>query len=296
LKLERAARTLLYPITKPEHRRRLIVARDHGVSLAASARRKFRGSQRPLPDFIVAGVQKGGTTFLYQEMLRHPEVKGSLTKEVHFFDENFDKGIDWYSAMFPRSRSGAKFLRGESSPAYIFHPAAVHRIADTLADTRLIVIVRDPVQRALSHYKHERRLGFESCATFEEALALEDTRVADEFEMLRNGSMARSFAVGHYAYTRRGLYADQLKRATKLIGRERLLVLVSEEMFADPSGATSLALEFVGATPRVNDGVGQNDMAFESESMDEHTMRMLMEKFAEPNAELAEFLGRQLPW
>jgi sulfotransferase family protein len=296
LKLERTARSLLYPITKPKHRRHLIGARDECISLVASARSKFRRSQRPLPDFIVAGVQKGGTTFLYQEMLRHPDVRGSLTKEVHFFDENFDKGIDWYSAMFPRSRSGAQILRGEASPAYIFHPAAVRRIADTLTDTRLIVIVRDPVQRALSHYNHERRLGFEPCATFEEALALEDSRVVEEFEMLSNGSMARSFAVGHFAYARRGLYADQLKRATKLIGRERLLVLVSEDMFADPSGTTSQALEFVGATPHINDRVGQNDMAFESESMDEHTKGMLMEKFAEPNAELAEFLGRDLPW
>jgi hypothetical protein len=296
LKLERAARSLLYPITKPRDRRRLIGARDRAVSLVASARSKLRRSQHPLPDFIIAGVQKGGTTFLYQEMLRHPDVKGALTKEVHFFDENFDKGIDWYSAMFPRSRSGEKILRAEASPEYIFHPAAVGRIAETLADTLLIVILRDPVQRALSQYKHERRLGFEYCATFEEALALEDARVSDDFEMLSNGSMARSFAVGHFAYTRRGLYADQLKRATKLIGPERLLVLVSEDMFADASGTISRALEFVGATPRVNDRVGQNDMAFESESMDEQTKSMLTQKFAEPNAELAEFLGRELPW
>lgn len=296
MKLERAARSLLYPITKPQHRRRLIGARDHGVSLLASARSKLRRSQRPLPDFIIAGVQKGGTTFLYQEMLRHPEVRGSLTKEVHFFDENFDKGIDWYSGMFPRSRSGEKILRGEASPEYIFHPGAVRRIADTLPDTLLIVILRDPVQRALSQYKHERRLGFEYCATFEEALALEDSRVGDEFEMLSNGSMARSFAVSHFAYTRRGLYAEQLERATKLIGRERLLVLVSEDMFVDPSGTTSRALEFVGATPHVINRVGQNDMAFESESMDEDTKSMLTQRFAAPNAELADFLGRELPW
>ena len=110
------------------------------------------------------------------------------------------------------------------------------------------------------------------------------------------GRWRSSFAVAHFAYTRRGLYADQLKRATTLIGRERLLVLVSEDMFDDPSGATARALDFVGATPHVNDRVGHNDMAFESESMDEHTKSMLTGKFAEPNAELAEFLGRELPW
>jgi hypothetical protein len=265
------------------------------VSLLASGRSKV-SSQRPLPDFIVAGVQKGGTTFMFQEMLRHPEVRGALTKEVHFFDTNWERGVDWYSGMFPRSRSGAKVIRGEASPAYIFHPRGVQRIAETLDDPRLIVIVRDPVQRALSQYKHERRLGFEPCPTFEEALALEESRVADDFDRVRDGSLSHSFAVGHFSYTRRGLYAEQLKRAVGLIGRERLLVLVSEEMFADPKAATSSALDFVGATPREISHVGANDMAFQAAPMDAATEAMLRERFSEPNAELADFLGRTLPW
>jgi hypothetical protein len=196
--------------------------------------------------------------------------------------------------MFPRSRS--RIIRGEASPAYIFHPAAVRRIAETLPETRLIVVLRDPVQRAVSHYKHERRLGFEPCETFEDALELEEARVAEEFEQLSNGSMMSSFAVGHFAYTRRGLYADQLKRAAGLIGRERMLVLISEEMFAEPTNATSAALEFVGARPHTIDAVGANDMAFMSEPVDAQTSSMLRERFTEPNAELADFLGRALPW
>lgn len=295
MKLERAVRSVLYPITKPEHRRRLIAARDKGVSMIAAGRSKLR-SQRPLPDFIVAGVQKGGTTFLYQEMLRHPEIRGSLTKEVHFFDGNFDKGVDWYSGMFSRSSSNGPVIRGEASPAYIFHPAAVRRIAETLPDPRLIIVVRDPVQRAMSHYKHERRLGYEPSATFEEALELEESRVAEEFDRLSDGSLGSSFAVGHYSYTRRGLYADQLERAVALIGRDRLLVLISEEMFADPVAATSAALGFVGATPQPITGVGANDMSFESEPMKAETRSMLRERFAGPNAALAAFLGRELPW
>jgi hypothetical protein len=253
-------------------------------------------SERPLPDFIIAGVQKGGTTFMFQEMLRHPEIRGGLTKEVHFFDTNWERGVDWYSGMFARSRPGVKMIRGEASPAYIFYPHTVRRIAETLADPRLIVIVRDPVQRALSHYKHERRLGFEPCPTFEGALALEESRVAEEFDRLNDGSLSTSFAVGHFAYTRRGLYAEQLKRAAALIGRERLLVLISEEMFAEPKRATSTALDFVGATPREIGNVGANDMAFQSAPMDASTASMLRERFAEPNAELQNFLGRRLPW
>jgi hypothetical protein len=295
LKLERSVRKFLYPLTKPQHRRGLIAARDGAVSLLASGRSKLR-SERPLPDFIVAGVQKGGTTFLYQEMLRHPEIRGSLTKEVHFFDANFERGVDWYSGMFPRSSPDSKMIRGEASPAYIFHPDGVRRIAQTLPDVRLIVTLRDPVQRALSHYKHERRLGFETATTFEEALELEDGRVSAEFEQLADRSLSTSFAVGHFGYTRRGLYADQLKRAAAMIGRDKLLVLISEEMFTDPVAARTAALEFVGATPHALDGVSTNDMAFMSEPMEEETEAVLRKNFAEPNAELAEFLQRDLPW
>jgi len=295
LKLERSVRGFLYPLTKPQHRRALISARDTAVSVLASGRSKFR-SDRPLPDFIVAGVQKGGTTFLYQEMLRHPEIKGSLTKEVHFFDANYDRGVDWYSGMFPRPSGRSKTILGEASPAYIFHPDGVRRIAETVPDVRLIVILRDPVQRALSHYKHERRLGFETAGSFEEALELEDSRVSDEYDKLVDRSLSTSFAVGHFGYTRRGMYAEQLKRAVNLIGRENLLVLISEEMFADPVGATRTALDFVGASPHSIDVVGDNDMAFVSEPMEEETEKTLRKLFLEPNAELAAFLDRELPW
>jgi hypothetical protein len=229
-------------------------------------------------------------------MLRHPEVRGSLTKEVHFFDAHFDKGVDWYSGMFRGAFPKSRIIRGEASPGYIFHPASVQRIAETLDDPRLIVVLRDPVQRAFSHFNHERRLGYEPCATFEEALALEEERVADEFEQLSDGRLATSFAVGHFSYVRRGLYVDQIKRAAEVIGRERLLILISEEMFDDPVSTLSVALEFAGASPHTINEVGANDMAFESRPMNAQTKETLEKQFAGPNAELAEFLGRDLPW
>ena len=294
MKLERAVRSVLYPITKPQHRRRLIAARDTGVSMIATGRSKLR-SQRPLPDFIVAGVQKGGTTFLYQEMLRHPEIRGSLTKEVHFFDGNFDKGVDWYSGMFPRSSPNGPVIRGEASPAYIFHPAAVRRIAETLPDPRLIIVVRDPVQRALSHYKHERRLGFEPSATFEEALALEESRVADEFDRLSDGSLGSSFAVGHYSYTRRGLYADQLERWVAVFPREQLLVVRSEDLGERPAETYAEILAFLGAAPHA---LQEYPRIFGREyaDMPPETRLALAARFAEPNRRLEALLGRDLGW
>lgn len=293
--LERRIRSALYPLTGPQQRRRLITVRNRTVNTCAGLRASF-GPRRPLPDFIVAGVQKGGTTFLFQELIRHPDVRAPLTKEIHFFDDHFDKGLDWYRGMFPRPRSAEPFLCGEASPAYIFHPDAVRRIAESLPATKLLVVLRDPAKRALSHYSHERRLGFEPCETFEDALAREHDRVADEFELVRDGTLAKSFAVGHFAYARRGLYADQLERAADLLGRDRICVLVSEEMFLDPQATVRAALDFIGAAPWDVPPASHNDMAFEKAPMLASTEEMLREYYRAPNARLERFLGRELPW
>ena len=282
-------------MTKPSNRRHLIEARDRAVSGVARARGKLNRPRR-LPDFIVAGVQKGGTTFLFQEMLRHPDVRGSLTKEVHFFDLHFYNGLEWYRGMFPPVRGSEGTICGEASPSYIFDPLAVGRIAEALADPRLIIILRNPIDRAWSHYQHERRLGFEPCSTFEEAISLEDQRVGNDLDVRALGHSTPSFAMGHFTYTRRGLYADQLRRAAALVGRERLLVLFSEEMFEDPIGVTRAALDFVGARSAPISESGPNDMSFHSEPMQPQTRKRLGALFADPNADLAEFLGRPLPW
>ena len=110
------------------------------------------------------------------------------------------------------------------------------------------------------------------------------------------GRWAAASRSGTIAYTRRGLYADQLERAAALIGRERLLVLISEEMFADPVAATSAALDFVGATRQPINGVGANDMSFESEPMDAETGACCASGSPGRTRSSPTFLGRELPW
>src|SRR5438093_4320202 len=124
---------------------------------------------RVLPDFLIIGAQRAGTTSLYRYLSRHPAVAPAvLAKGAHYFDTAFDRGLPWYRGHFPtrmtaeriRAREGT-FATGEGSPYYLFHPLAAERIAAALPGVKLVALLRDPVERASSHWVHEAERGFE---------------------------------------------------------------------------------------------------------------------------------------
>ena len=153
----------------------------------------FRVSTNPLrmmPDFIIIGTQKGGTTSLYRYLIEHPCVAPIYIKEPHFFDIYFYKGLQWYRAHFPtavekyyaRHIQKHDLITGEASPYYLFHPQAARRVAKTLPKARLIVLLRNPIDRAYSQYQHQTRQDGVEPLTFEEALECEEKRLAGEEE------------------------------------------------------------------------------------------------------------------
>ena len=123
--------------------------------------------QHALPDFLLLGAQKAGSTSLYVHLMQHPQIIGVARKELHFFDYKSALGSWWYRTNFPtkaemaqRSAAlGKPVLTGEASPYYLFHPHAARRIARLLPDVKLIALLRNPVDRAFSHYHHEVRGG-----------------------------------------------------------------------------------------------------------------------------------------
>ena len=164
---------------------------------------------RPLPDFLVIGAQKAGTTALYAYLRWHPQITGPSWKEVSFFDRHWWRGEGWYRGQFPL-RSGGRLV-GEASPSYLFHPLAPERVHALLPGVKLVALLRDPVARAYSHYQHEVALGREPLS-FEDALAAEDERTRGEVERLVADPRAFSRAWWDHTYASRGLYADQLER------------------------------------------------------------------------------------
>src|SRR5947207_13676717 len=202
-------------------------------------------SLRPLPDFLILGAQKAGTTALYAYLRWHPQITGPSFKEVSFFDRHYARGERWYRAHMPVRRSG---IVGEASPSYLFHPSAPERVARMLPGARLIALLRNPVDRAFSHYQHEVALGREELS-FEDALACEDERMVGEVERMPRDPAYFSHAWWNYTYAARGRYAEQLERWFAAFPPEQLLVLLTDDLAADTPGTYRRVLRFLRVDP-----------------------------------------------
>ncbi|HXE80307.1 MAG TPA: sulfotransferase domain-containing protein [Vicinamibacterales bacterium] len=187
-----------------------------------------------MPTFLIVGAQKAGTTSLADLLRRHPRIGMASTKEVHYFDRQRDYGLRWYTSRFRRVAD--RPVRFEATPNYMYAPVALPRMARVLPDTvRFVAILRDPVDRAYSHYWHSRRVGAIT-VSFEEALRLEPRYLAE-------GQRA------WWSLVDRGRYLRQLQRFTEAMGRDRLLVVLFDDLLRDPAGTADRIAEFVGVEP-----------------------------------------------
>lgn len=277
---------------------RLIRQRLAGSCLASLnpyrlASAPFRG----LPDFLVIGTQRGGTTSLYNALIQHPLVRGSSHKEVHYFDLNHAKGPMWYQSHFPlmcgRPR-GATLVTGEASPYYLFHPCAAERVQELLPNVKLIALLRNPVDRAISHYHYMVRLGREPL-TLDDAVAREPYRLAGEADRIRADPHYHSMNHRRYSYLSRGLYLNQILDWTKHFSRHQLLVLDSETFFQKPGTGLNKVFAFLelDAFDRVQwhrDNRGHYPETAQS------TRRKLQGFFEEPNFALYDYLDVDYGW
>jgi hypothetical protein len=254
--------------------------------------RRASGARRPLPDFLICGAQKAGTTSLHAYLCQHSAVAAPITKEVHFYDHEFHRGLGWYRAHFRRAGEGV--LTGEATPYYLFHPLAPGRVAESLPDAKLIVVLRDPIDRAFSHHNHERALGFEELP-FERGLDAEAERLEGEEERLRADPRYRSFHHQHHSYLSRGRYAEQLERWFECCGRERILVLSAEDLFSDPLPIVREAQEFLGLPPQAPADLSARN-ARSYAPIPDSTRARLQEGFAADNARLYRLLDRDFGW
>lgn len=214
-----------------------------------------------LPQFLGLGVQKGGTTTLQLLLEQHPQVWLPPKKELHYFSLHYARGTQWYSDCFIDAK--AKQCCGEITPYYIFHPQAPQRIADLLPDARLILLLRDPVERCLSQYFHSCRWGLESLG-LEEALASEEDRLLGaELKLALAGATHRSHQ--EHSYLARSRYEEQLTRYEQLFPSKQMLVLRSEDLFEQGPHVwervqTFLQLDavpFTDGVPPANAGSGE---------------------------------------
>ena len=206
-----------------------------------------------LPDFLGLGTQKGGTTSLHQWLNHHQQVFLPACKEVHYFDLQAKQPASWYAKHFQDARP--EQICGEITPFYLFHPDVPTRIHAVLPEVRMIVLLRDPVERSLSQIFHARKRGFETLMP-EEAIAAEHSR-------LQSGDLE---SLQKHSYVSRSRYLDQLNRYDTLFPQQQLLVLQSEQLFSDPKPIWEQILNFLGLEitplpnklPRANAGNNQS--------------------------------------
>ena len=282
------------------------VARRYSASLAHSMLElPRRADPRPhaRPTFLIVGAQRCGTTSLFRALAAHPAVCGpGRAHEVHYFDVNYGRSQSWYEDHFPavatvraiEERVGERVQVGESSPYYMFHPLAPGRLAAALPRVKLLVLLRDPVGRAISAHGHEVRHGFER-EPLERALALEPERVAGERERLAKDPNARSFAWQHYAYMTRGRYSEQLRVLFDKVGRDNVLVLDSHDLFNDSADGLGRVLEFLGLSRPPSLELGRHN-AGTPVDVPEALVRRLRADLSDDDARLVDLLGWTPAW
>ncbi len=242
---------------------------------------------RSLPNFLIIGAQKSGTTALYNYLSQHPDIVLPYKKEIHYFDYNFSKSIFWYRAHFPRLKAGQ--ITAEASPYYLFHPLAPARVKKVLPAVKLIVVLRSPSQRTYSHYWHEVRKGFEKLS-FAEAIEKEAERLAGEEEKIKKEKNYYSFAHHHYSYLARGVYIKQIKRWRKFFSPQQILILGYTDLLNNPPAILDQVFSFLNLKPCPIKPV--KPPASNYPPLEPELKQYLDNYFKSFNEELFEYLGK----
>jgi flagellar biosynthesis GTPase FlhF len=270
---------------------------------AAKERRARNEETGALPDFVIIGERKCGTTFLYHLLGQHPLVEPAASKELHFFDALFDEGIEWYRQCFPAPRweDGRRTITGEASP-YMANRPAPERMAKVVPEARLIALLRNPVERTYSDYQMVTRKDREH-KTFEEAIGLREPAEAGEARTVGkegvNSEGEDANLDDDSEYLSRSRYAEHLLRWSEFFPREQMLVLKCEDFFDNPKQTLKVVLEFLGLPewePEPSKLENKRNAGRYEDDMDPETRRRLEEYFEPHNRRLYDFLGKDFGW
>ena len=240
---------------------------------------------RVLPDFIVIGTVRSGTTSLYENLSKHPCVYASAYDELGFFDSNFELGLYWYRSLFPSvfTKKFIKFTKKyfmtyDVTPFYIYNKIAAERILSLFPNVKIIALFRNPIDRAYSNYHLGVRDGSEPLS-FEEA-------IKEELKMLESEEHLNSDEISKYtrprSYLAKGFYADQIRIWLEIFPKENLLFLSSEDFSKNPTSVLSEIFHFLGISDfEVKDYISKNVSTYSK--MNQETRNFLLDFFKPHN-------------
>ena len=255
-----------------------------------------------LPDFLIIGAAKCGTSSLYDYLMEHPCVGKSLTKQIHFFDRYYDRQLSWYRVCFPfiwekfviEKFKKKHFSTGEATAHYMTHPLAAKRAYEIVPNAKIIVMLRNPVDRAYSHYQMEKDHNKEK-SSFEEAIEKEPQLIKGEFEEMLNNKNNSGRNYPHRAYIKSGEYIDQIKLWRELYPAENFYFVNSEEFNKNTSFVYNEVLKFLGLHPfelKKYKKIRKRNY----EKMNPEIRKKLIEYFDPYNKKLYEYLGIDFNW
>ena len=261
----------------------------------------YPSSIHVLPDFIIFAEGRCGSTSLYEAIVDHPNVHRALQKQIYFFDAEFQRGISWYKHHFPfvwkkylaTKIQGKKFLTGEATLRYCTYPYAPERAYELIPKVKLIALLRNPIDRALSAYNspfHSREK-----LSFEDSLKEEESRIGGEMEKMEKDENYYSADFYRYSYLTRGTYVNGLKKWLNTFPRDQFFFQESESFFKNPSYALNQIYEFLNL-PKFQAKQYPHYNLRKYPSMKPETRKYLIEYFKPYNEELYKLIGKSFDW
>ena len=253
---------------------------------------------RVLPDLIVIGVVRSGTTSLYHYLSQHPSIVKSTYDELGYFDSNYKLGLNWYKSFFPSIfekkkviQKNKKFMTYDVTPFYIYHEKAPQRIHQILPNSKLIVILRNPIDRSYSNYcmgdPREKR----KKKTFEEVI-VDEKKILNK---INKNNVDEYYNFVHTSMLARGFYAEQLENWYKIFSKDQILIIKSEEFATETNKIMNNIFDFLGLSHYdIPDNSKKNKLHYEV--MKKETRIDLIEFFRPYNEKLYSLIGRNFNW
>ena len=258
-----------------------------------------------LPNFLIVGAMKCGTTSIYHNLLQHPGFVAPSRKEIHYFSSgwNFRNGESWYRNHFPTQTElaetseliGYRALTGEATPAMVCNSYAINA-AELVPDAKIVMILRNPVDRAYSHYHHQRNTFFSDRLSFWDALQAEEGRIGRDlvFNETAPHRVTRHFR--RYSYARRGMYIDQIEHWLKHYPREQIKIIHQGDLKTQPAALMKDISTFIGLPEHDFVNLERKNTGHYTEPMEERCRDYLTELFRPYNHRLFAFLGEDWGW
>ena len=254
-----------------------------------------------LPDFLIIGAQKCGTSSLYSYLIQHPGIIAPAKKEIHYFSNPYNqkRGKSWYASHFCtvsykkslKKKLGYWPITGEATPDMHmpFMPESVHEL---LPSAKLIAMFRDPVKRAFSQYQHDRKYSKKASKTFKEAIDQSSLSVSSEMQDLWSYTHNNK----QLSYIRRGLYAEQLEHWYQYYSKDCIHIIISDEFSVDPAKEMAKVLQFLNMPEFDFDVSTVKNVGNYKEQMDKDVREYLISVFRPQNQRLFKLIGRNLDW